>query len=102
MRLYARNGDLRTEVDGLKKKLGSRDEEMSQVKEELAKLKEEIVRKDELFQQAKDELTSDVVDSYAAGFEDAMTQVVCVHPGMDLSQTGLNKTTVNGQLVDAE
>jgi len=58
LRLYSRNGDLRTEVDGLKKELANRDEEM--------------VRKDELFQQTKNELTSDVVDSYATGFEDAM------------------------------
>jgi len=35
-------------------------------------LKEEMVYKDELFQQAKDELTSDAADSYAIGFEDAM------------------------------
>jgi len=34
LRLYARNGDLRTEVDGLKKELGSRDEEMVQMKKE--------------------------------------------------------------------
>jgi len=39
---------------------------MAQLKEELAKLKQEMVRKDELFQQTKDELISDVVDSYAA------------------------------------
>jgi len=77
LRLYVRNGDLQAEVDGPKEKLGSRDEEMTQMKEELtklkeemAKLKEELVRKDELFQQTKDEFTSDVADSCAAGFED--------------------------------
>ena len=95
LRLYARNGDLRTKVDGLKKELVSRDEEMARQKEKLA-------RKDELFQQTKDELTNDVAYSYAAGFEDAMAQVVCMHPGMDLSQTGLNKTIADGQLVDTE
>jgi len=45
---------------------------------------------------------NDAVDSYAAGFEDSMAQVSCVHLGVDLSQTGLNKTIVDGQLVDAE
>jgi len=62
----------------------------------MAKLKEELIRKDELFQQTKDELTSDVADSYAVGFEDAMTQVACMHPGMDLSQTGLTETIADG------
>jgi len=61
-----------------------------------------LVRKDEFFQQTKDELTSDVVDSYVAGFEDAMAQIACVHPGVDFSQIGLNKTIADGQLVDAE
>jgi len=81
LRLYARNDDLRSEVDGLKKELGSRDEEMAQLKKEMAKVKEEVICKDELFQQTKDELTSDVANSYAAGFEDAMAQVAYVHPG---------------------
>jgi len=61
-----------------------------------------LARKDKLFKQTKDELTNDAADSYAAGFQDAMTQVPCMHLGVDLSQTGLNKTIVDGQLVDAE
>jgi len=31
-----------------------------------------------------------------------MAKVSCVHPGMDLSQTGLTKTIANRQLVNAE
>jgi len=31
-----------------------------------------------------------------------MVQVACVHPEVDLSQMGLNKTIADGQLVDAE
>jgi len=80
LRIYSRNSDIRTELDSLKKDLGSKDEEMAQVKEEstklkkeVARMKEEVVRKDELFQQTKDELTSDADDSYAVGFKDAMT-----------------------------
>jgi len=68
----------------------------------LARLKEKLVRKDELFLQTKDELTCDAADGYAAGFGDAMAQVACVHPGVDLSQTGLTETIVDGQLVDVE
>jgi len=59
-------------------------------------LKEELARKEELFQQPKEELTND-----AAGFEDAIAQVACVHLGVDLSQAGLAKRVADGQLVDA-
>jgi len=45
---------------------------------------------------------SDVADYYATNFEDTMPQVTCVHPEMDLSQTGLGKAFVDGQLVDVE
>jgi len=31
-----------------------------------------------------------------------MAQVACVHPGVNLSQTGLTKRIVDGQLVDAQ
>lgn len=45
---------------------------------------------------------SDAADSYAAGFEDVVTQATCVHPELDLSQIGLGKVVVDGQLVDEE
>jgi len=109
LRLYARNDNLQAEVDGLKEKLGNRDEEVTQLREKLAKLeeemanlKEELVHKDELFQETKEKLTNDVAESYAMGFEDAMAQVACVYLGVDLSQTGLTKTFIDGQLVDVE
>jgi len=87
LRLHARNGDLRAEADDLARKLGSREEEVTQKRkksakfeeemakfeEEMAKLREELVRKDEYFLRTKDELTRDGVD--ATGFEDAMGQV---------------------------
>jgi len=78
--LYARNSDLRTEVDRLKGELASRDEE-------LAKQKDELAHKDELFQQIK---------------EDVIPQVACMHPEVDLSQTGLSKTIIDGKLMDVE
>ena len=87
--LYARNNDLHTEVEKLNGEMDGRDEEVARQKEELA-------QKDELLQKTKDELMSDFADSYAAGFEDAMAQVTCVHPGLDLSQTGLGKVVIDG------
>ena len=47
-------------------------EKSSQLDEQLAKRKEELARKDELFQQTKEELTNDVAGAYAAGFEDVL------------------------------
>jgi len=87
--LYARNNYLRTEVEKLKGELASRDEEM-------AKQKEELVQKDELFQQTKDEFTSDVADSYAAGFEDVITQVACVHPEVNRLKQNYCRWAVSG------
>ena len=31
-----------------------------------------------------------------------MAQVACVHPGVDLTQIGVRKRVIDGQLVDAE
>jgi len=66
------------------------------LEKQLAKLKVELARKDEHFQQTKKELTKDVVESYVVGFEEAMAQVACVHPGVDLSQTRLAKKVEDG------
>jgi len=77
-------------------------EKSTKLEEEMTKLKEKLVRKDELFQQTKNELTSDAIGAYAAGFEDAITQVPCVHLGVYLSLTGLPKVIADGKLVDTE
>jgi len=50
----------------------------------------------------KEELTNDAAGAYGVGFEDAMAQVSCVHPGVDLFQMGLSKRIIVGQLVDAQ
>ena len=95
MGLYARNNDLRIEVEKLKEELVGRDEEV-------ARQKEELTQKDELLQKTKEDLMSDVADSYTIGFEDVVAQVTCVHPELNLSQIGLGKTVVDGQLADEE
>ena len=77
-------------------------EKSSQLEEQLPKLREELVRKDEHFLQTKDELVRDAAESYATGFEDVIAQVACVHPGVNLSQTGLAKKIADGQLVDVD
>jgi len=61
------------------------EERATQQEVRLGQLEGELVRKDELFSQMKKELGIDSVGAYGAGFEDAMAQVACVHPGVDLS-----------------
>jgi len=78
------------------------EERATQQEVRLGQLEEELVRKDELFNQTKTELTNDVANAYAVGFEDAMAQVACAHPGVDLSQIDLSRKIVDGQLVNAK
>ena len=45
----------------------------------------ELAQQAELFKKTEAELIEDVTDAYGAGFEDALAQVACVHPEMDIS-----------------
>jgi len=78
------------------------EERATQQEVQLGQMEEELVHKDELFNQTKEELTNNVVDAYATGFEDAMAQVAYAHPTVDLSQIGLSKKIVDGKLVNAK
>jgi len=44
------------------------------------------------FEEAEAELTGDVLDAYDQGFRDALAQVACVHPGMDITSFTVSKT----------
>jgi len=87
--LYARNNDLRTEVEKLK-------EELAEIDEEVARLKEELAQKDELLQKTKEDLMSDAVESYMVGFEDAIAEAKYIYPESDFSQLGVRKIVVDG------
>jgi len=94
--------DLQEKAEESQAKMARLEKRATQHEVRLGQLEGEFVRKDELFNQTKEELTNDVTDSYAIGFEDAMAQVVCAHPEVDLSQTDLSKKIVDGQLVNAK
>jgi len=100
---------LLNEVIKLKEKAEETQAKMAKLKEratqqevQLGQLEGELAHKVELFKKTEEELTNDVVDAYGAGFEDALAQVACVHPGIDLSQFGVTKRVVDGQLVAKE
>jgi len=53
---------------------------MEKLKEELAGRDEEVARqKDELLWKTKEDLMSDVTDSYTAGFEDVVARATCIY-----------------------
>jgi len=92
---------LQDKVEDTQAKMVRLEERATQQEVRLGQLEGELVRKDEVFSEIKEELTNDVVGAYGVRFEDAMAQVACVNPGVDLSQTGLTKRIVDGQVVDA-
>jgi len=109
MSAHSRILDLRKEVVALQEKAEESQAKMAMLEEratqrevQFGQLEGELVRKEELFIQTKEELLNDAADAYGVGFEDAMAQVVCAHPGVDLSQIGLTKQVVDGQLVAKE
>ena len=59
----------------------------------------ELAQKIKLFNQTEAKLTNDVADMYGVGFEDAIAQVACVHPEMDLSPFAVSMRVVDGQLM---
>ena len=63
---YARNNELRSEMEKLKEELAGRDEEVAR-------------QKDELLWKTKEDLMSDVTDSYTAGFEDVVARATCIY-----------------------
>jgi len=69
---------------------------VDRLKEELGKRGEELVQKDELQKKTKEDLTSDVANSYMVGFDDVVAQATCIYPELDFSQLGLGKIVVDG------
>jgi len=67
--------------------------------EALEKAKAELDLQAEAFGKIKTELIDDAADAYAAGFEDALAQVSCKHPEMDVSPFATSNHVVDGQIV---
>jgi len=66
---------------------------------QLGKVEVELTTQAEAFERAKAELIDDVVDAYAAGFEDTLAHVACKHPEMDTSPFATSNHVVDGQIV---
>jgi len=49
-------------------------------------------------EEAEAELTGDVLDPYDEGFRDALAQVACVHPGVDITPFTASNLVENGKI----
>ena len=67
----------KSKITGLEQRSISREVQLGQVE---AELHQQAKR----FEEAEAELTGDVLDAYDAGCGDALAQVACAHPGMDI------------------
>jgi len=91
--------DLKEKVEEAQAKMAKLEERATKREVQFGQVEGELSQKIELFKQTGEELTNDATDAYGAGFEDAIAQVACVHPEMDLSPFAESKQVVDGQLV---
>jgi len=70
------------DLEGAQAKMAKLVERATHREVQFAQVEGELAQKIELFKHTEEELTNDV---YGVVFEDAMAQVACVHPEMDLS-----------------
>ena len=94
--------DLQEKAEESQAKMVRLEERATQQEVQLGQLEGELACKVEHFNQTEEELTIDVADAYGVGFEDAIAQVACVHPRVDLSQLDVTKRVVDGRLVSKE
>jgi len=80
-------------------KLGKVEAELTPQNEALERAKAELTTQAKAFRRVKTELFDDATDAYAAGFKDALAQVACKHPEMDVSPFATSNHVVDGQIV---
>jgi len=94
--------DLEEQAEGAKAKMAKLEERATQQEVQLGRVEDELAQKIELFSKIEVELTEDAVDTYGAGFEDALAQIACVHPEIDLSPFVMTKRVIDWQLAPRE
>ena len=99
MAIKARMVKLEVRATDQEVQLGKVEAELTTQTEALERAKVELVTQAEAFGKAKTELIDDAADAYAAGFEDALAQVACKHPEMDVSPFTTSNHIVDGKIV---
>jgi len=70
--------------------------------EGLTVMKKELASQAERSQQVEKELLDDAANTFAAGFGEALSQVVCEHPEMEVSNYAPTNHVVEGKVVPLE
>ena len=90
--------ELEEQADETKAKIAKLEERATNQEVQLDRVEGELAQQAVTFKKTEAELIEDVVDAYAAGFEDAIAQVACVHPEMNTSPFATSNRVVDGQL----
>ncbi|KAK7373540.1 hypothetical protein VNO80_06954 [Phaseolus coccineus] len=77
--------ELEERLEGAQTKMTKLEERATNQEVQLGKVEEELAQQIEILKKTEAELTEDAADAYGEGFDDALAQVACVHPEMDLS-----------------
>jgi len=99
MPLRTRVVELEEEAEATKAKMPKLVERATNQEVQLGRLEAELTQQTKAFKKTEAELIEDAADAYAAGFEDALAQVACVHPEMDTSLFATSNRVVDGQVV---
>jgi len=100
--LRTRVVELEEEAATTKTKMVKLEERATNQEVQLGRAEAELTQQAESFKKAKADLIEDAADAYAAGFEDALAQVACAHPEMDVSPFVTLNLVVDGQIVPRE
>jgi len=82
-----------------KAKITGLEQRSTSLEAQLDRAKAEFRQQAKRFEEVEADLTGDVLDAYDEGFKDALTQVACVHPGMDTTPFSASNLVENGKIV---
>ena len=88
--------ELENEAEATKANMTKLEERTTNKEVQLGHAEAELTQQAEKFKKVEAELIEDAADAYAAGFEDALAQVVCAHPEMDASPFATSNHVVDG------
>jgi len=94
--------ELKGKVANLEERGTQREILLGRVEGELAEKTESLAGAIESFRRTEEELTNDATEAYGEGFQDAVAQLACAHPEVDLTLFGESKCVVDGQIVPRE
>ena len=85
--------ELEDQTEETKAKMAKLEERATNQEVQIGRVESELAKKTEA------EIIEDAADAYGWGFEDALAQVACVHPELDLTPCTVVMQVVDGQLM---